>query len=164
VHVEPLPVLDDLMEKNILLLGLLYPAGDFRELRFARGVVTAFSGDHLVDAVRFDVADADGLEDAEPSDGISQFLLRVGVETASRLVGVGADALAGDGKCAAQTVTAFERGGSGRLFRSWQRGRRREGLAGFRESGFDQLRRYGVRLRRRVPGRRSLHCWPERGG
>ncbi len=108
VHVEPLPVLDDLMEEDVLLLRLLYPAGNLRKLCFARGVVAPFPGDDLVDTIRFDEADGDRLEDAESLDRIIEFLLGLRIEPASRLVRIGANMVAGDGEGTAEAATAFK--------------------------------------------------------
>ena len=46
-------------------------------------------------------------------DGIGQFLLCVGIESATRLVGIGTDAVAGNGESAAESVAAFEEAGAG---------------------------------------------------
>ena len=145
VHVEPLPVLDDLMQEHVLLLRLLHPAGNLGKLRFARGMVAAFPGDDLVDAIRLDEADGDRLEDAEPLHRIVEFLLGLGIEPASRLVGIGADAVAGDGEGTAESAAAFKRSGSGGVLRQRQRRRGRERLAGFAAGP----------LRRASPMRRS---------
>ena len=109
VHVEPLPVLDDLVQQDLVLLRRLHPAGDFGKSRFARGMVAALAGDNPVNVLRLDVADGNGLEDAEPLHRRVEFLLGLGVEAATGLIGVGADAVAGNGKCPAQPPAAVER-------------------------------------------------------
>jgi CBS domain-containing protein len=140
VHVEPLPVLDNLVQEHSLLLGFLNPAGDLRDPRLAGGLVAAFTGDDLVDAVRVDETDGDGLEDTESADGIRQFLLRLGVETAARLVGIRADAVAGNGESATEPAASFQGCGSGGVSGQRQRGRGAERLVGLAQSRFDELR------------------------
>ena len=115
VHIEALPVLDDLMEQHFLLLGRLHPTGDFRKPGFAGRVVAALPGDDLVDVLGLDEPDGDRLEDAEPLHRIVEFLLRLRVEAAAGLERVGANAVAGDGERPAESPAAVEGTAPGQL-------------------------------------------------
>lgn len=165
VHVEALPVLDDLVKQHVLLLGRLYPAGNFGETRFAGGVVASFPGDDLVDVLAFEESHGDGLEDAEPLHRIVEFLLGVGVEPAAGLVRVGPDALAGDGKGTSKSSSALD-GAVERALRVSERRQRllAERAAGRLERRLDRGAEFVVRLHRRGCGRRRLRGCVGHGG
>jgi hypothetical protein len=70
-------------------------------------MVASLSGDDLVDVLRFNVANGDRLEDAEPLHGIDEFLLCVRVESVAWLVGIGTNTVSGDGESTAEAAAAF---------------------------------------------------------
>ncbi|OGC62584.1 hypothetical protein A2264_01115 [candidate division WWE3 bacterium RIFOXYA2_FULL_46_9] len=55
-------------------------------------MVAALAGDDAVAVLAFEEPDGDGLEDAEPLHRVVDLLLRLGVEAAAGLVGIGLDA------------------------------------------------------------------------
>ncbi len=108
MHVESLPVLDDLVDEYVLFLGCLNPAGDFSEAGFFGGRVAALAGDDLVEIVGFKKAYGDGLENAVLIDRGDEFALRSSVQLLSRLRRVGADTVDLNGKRTAETTAAIE--------------------------------------------------------
>lgn len=108
VHVEALPILDDLMEKHFLLPRRLYPAGDFGKACVVGGMVAALAGDDAVDVLGVNIAHGYRLDDAQTLHGGVEFLLGIGVEPAPGLTRVGADAVQRDGKGPTQTPAAVQ--------------------------------------------------------
>ncbi len=164
VHVEALPVLDDLVEQHFILLGRLHPARDLAQARFACRVVAAFTGDDAVAVLAFQESDGDRLEDAEPLHRVVEFLLRPGVELATGLVGIGLDARDFNEERPAEPAAAVDRAMEGSLRRERQRGLLAERLVGRGERCLDCGAESVVRFRRRGPGRRWLRgCVGHRG-
>ena len=165
VHVEALPVLDDLVQQHFLLFRRLYPARNLRELRFTGRVVASFPGDDLVDVLGFEEANGDGLEDAESLHRIIEFFLRLRVEGATRLIGIGANAVASDRKGTSQATAAFDRPVESGLRLSERRQRLlAERAAGLGQRRFDGGARCVARLHRRGCGRRRLRGCVGHGG
>lgn len=165
VHVEALPVLDDLVKQHVLLLRRLHPARDLHKARFARCVVAPFTGDNLVDVLGFEEADRDGLENAEPFHRIVEFRLGLGVELAARLVRIGTDEACLDRVRALEPVLAVQRAAGGDEGIS----ERRRRLLAERAAGGRFGRRNGAaaraaRLHGRASGRLRLQsCWGHGG-
>jgi hypothetical protein len=98
MHVGPLPVLDDLMQKDVAIIRRLNPAGDFAESRFRCRMETPLAGDDPVHVFSFDVADGDRLQQAEAVDRGCKFFLpvrryRTSVAVARDRPGYGGDPL-----------------------------------------------------------------------
>ena len=91
MKVGTLPVLDDLMEKDILFTWRLNPARDFGKAGGDGRMVTSFAADDLVNVLRVKEADGNGLENAEPANGFRELLLSFGGEVFARLGRVGPD-------------------------------------------------------------------------
>jgi hypothetical protein len=72
VHVDPLPVLDNLVQQDFLFPRRLDPTGDFRKSRPASREIASFTGDDLIDILGLDIPDRDRLQDAVSFHGSHQ--------------------------------------------------------------------------------------------
>lgn len=107
MEIGALPVLDDLVEKDILFAGRLHPTGNLGKARGDCCMEATFAADDLIGVLAIEEANADRLKDAELPDRFRQLLLGLSREVFSRLGWVGPDAGKLDEKCACQPATAF---------------------------------------------------------
>ena len=127
-------------------------------------MVAALAGDDAVAVLAFEEPDGDGLEDAEPLHRVVDLLLRLGVEAAAGLVGIGLDARDFNVERPAEAAATVD-GAVERVLRSERRrGLLAERVAGRGERCLDCGAESVARLRRRGPGRRRLRgCVGHRG-
>jgi hypothetical protein len=127
VHAETLPVLDDSVDEDIFLLGRLDPAGDFSKACVFGGLLTVLTGDDLVEILRFEEADGNGLEDAVLFHGGDKFALGSGIQSFSGLQRTWADTVNPNGKGAADAAAPVQGPGiRRRIVAKRQLGRSRE--------------------------------------
>ena len=117
VQVTPHPVLNDLLHKDLVLLGRLHPTRHFRKASLFGSREAAFPGDNPIAAGGLDVTDRNRLQDAVAANRLGEFVEIARVDPFTWLFGIGLDVVNIDQEGPRQSTPAFHRAlrGTGRL-------------------------------------------------
>jgi hypothetical protein len=105
VHITAYPILDDLVDEDILVLRCLNPTGKFGQAGGLPGPKPPLACDDAVDVLFLVVADGDGLEDTKLPYRAIQLLLRGRIVVAAWLIRIRLNFLDGDQKGASKPPT-----------------------------------------------------------